>query len=271
MLAALILAGCASPIDCSDLSTLLVDGPEPLTCAAAEVPRHYLGLLAARPMTEGDRQVLLRHVRDRHTHDPAATQAWLARVSTAGSELETLWGLAGAERRATRVWEAIAGVGVISEADGDAWSVQSRALAVWARDDASKLAITEADVEGWITYASLCREVQGGGVLRLSVADRVTVYRILVERYDEADRRGRIAIAAMGPFWPAVQDGWAMAPYARQQAWIAAAPLPPPMTATSLGYVEALLGGDLSTHAAALHDLLGPLPVTQERRFTKDE
>ncbi len=267
MLALLVLFACSSDIDCADPAAPVVDGPEPLTCSAASAPIHYLDLLAARSMPKGDRQLILKHVRSAWRSDPAATRAWLAEIRAAGAELEVLWGLPGAERRATRVWEAANGRGVIDEDDGGTWSVQSRALAVWSEDEGDKLALTEADIEGWILYGSLCREVQGGGVLRLSVADRVTVYRMIQERFDDATREERIALAAMGPYWRAVKDAWAVATYEQQQGWIAAAPLPPPMTATSLGYIGALIDGRVAGHAEQLHGHLGPLPLTRERRF----
>ena len=87
------------------------------------------------------------------------------------------------------------------------------------------------------------------------------------ERFVDASRADRIALSAVGPYWPAARDAWAMATYERQQGWIATAPLPPPMTATSLGYIGALIEGDLDGLASTLHEHLGPLPLTQERRF----
>ena len=70
---------------------------------------------------------------------------------------------------------------------------------------------------------------------------------------------GKIALTAVGPFWSDVRARWAADSYEEQQAWIRAAPLPPPMTATSIGYVEALTDGDVVAHVRALHERLGPL------------
>src|SRR6185436_3303091 len=117
-------------------------------------------------------------------------------------------GLDGAERRATRVWAAEHGEDLIRAADGDLWNVQQRAMSVWTKDDEEKIAMTESDLEAWIRYASLCREAQGGGVLRISVADRVTVYRSLIDRFDAGDRSVQLALVSFGAVWTQVTDAW---------------------------------------------------------------
>ena len=66
------------------------------------------------------------------------------------------------------------------------------------------------------------------------------------------------ALAAFGPIWPDVRDRWQGADYEKQQAWIQAAPRPPKLDASSLGYLEAVLEGDLTGHAKVLHAQLGP-------------
>jgi hypothetical protein len=65
-------------------------------------------------------------------------------------------------------------------------------------------------------------------------------------------------MSAVGGWWSQVRESWARASYDEQRAWIAAAPLPPPMTATSLGYAEAVFDGDVALHARVLAEKLGP-------------
>ncbi len=134
-------------------------------------------------------------------------------------------------------------------------------VAQWTADDEERLSLSEVDIEGWILYGSLCREAQGAPVLKLSVADRVHVYRQLQERFQAAPREEQVAMVSLGAFWEPVRGAWSMATYKQQQGWIAAAPLPPAMTATSLGYATTLYEGDLTRHATVLHHHLGPLPL----------
>ena len=185
----------------------------------------------------------------------------LEEVREAGVSLTATSGLGGAEGRAAAVYAAWAGTSLIAPARAELWGVQNRALAVWARHDGDRLALTEADIEGWIRYASLCREAQGGTVLRISVADRVTVYRMLVDRFSTGSRADRIGLAAIGGYWTQVRDAWGSASYSVQRGWIDRAPLPPPMTASSLGYAEAVSEGDVSAHARVLIEQLGPFTV----------
>lgn len=260
----LALLGCGPSVDCEEPGAVLAEaGGTALTCSRAlQVPR-YLERLAGRPMAHGDEGLALAAVADRFLQDPAATGAWLDAVGASSQALAGLRGLVLAEARAERVWEAQAGAGHVRPDMGTLWNVQGRALSVWAKDDEEKLAVTEADLEAWIRYASLCREVQGGTVLRISVADRVTVYQVLIDRFTAADRATQVALAALGPHWSQISQAWKAAGYDTQRAWVADAPLPPPMTATSLGYAEAVFAGDLPRHAAVVHAHLGPFGLPE--------
>lgn len=264
LLALALLAGCGSRIDCSDPeATAAEHGELQLSCAEANLAVDHLQLLAGRPLTEPQRQKLLRAVAAAFRGDVRGTREWVRALPVQGRSIEAASGLEGAERRGTHAWLAAKGEGL--PPNPDLRAVYAEALAVWARDDEEQLALTEMDIEGWIHYASLCREVQGGGPLRLSVADRVQVYRMVQTAFEEGTRAEQLALLAVGPYWAQIREGWQMASYERQQAWIAAAPLPPPMTATSLGYVEALLQGDLRRHVDVLHRKIGPFTMVRGR------
>ncbi len=260
--ALLVSWACDQPIDCSDPATPLAQaGERSLTCHEAGWAIGWVGLLAARPVPRADRSLVYESLQQRFQADPEATERWLEQVRGAGEALAGAKGLAGAEARATKVWEASAGEGLIGEDAGALWSVQKRTLAVWSSSAERKLALTEADIEAWLRYGSLCREAQQGGTLRISVADRVSVYRMIQDRFDAGTRADQVALSSMGPAWNRVPDAWSLASYNKQQAWISEAPLPPPMTATSLGYASALFEGDVARHASVLHELLGPFLV----------
>lgn len=265
----LALLGCGPQVDCSVVGADLVESDAgTLSCEEGEQVVDYIELVAGRPVPKTDATKVLKAIATRFREDPAGTRTWLAEIAGAGAELSRRVGLDGAEARSQRVWSVNAGKDLIGPDDGDLWNVQTRAVSVWTKDDTEQLAMTESDVEGWIRYASLCREAQGGKVLLISVADRVTVYHDVIERFDTGDRATKIALGAMGPFWAQVRDAWKAASYDEQMEWVGAAPLPPPMTATSLGYAEAVFNGNLPQHAQTLHDVLGPFPVGREGRFT---
>ncbi|MBX2796654.1 MAG: hypothetical protein KTR31_03260 [Myxococcales bacterium] len=264
-LALLAVIGCSRSIDCSDPATALVpasQGQPALTCGQSDEVLAYVELLAARRVAPGDRHLAHKELSERYTQDREATTDWMAKLREHGQALAVGRGLQGAAARAEAVWTAHTGSGPIQEPTAeDLWGVQRRALAVWSSDDEERLALTEADIEAWINYASLCREAQQGGVLRVSVADRVAVYRMVRERFDDGDRETQVALASMGPVWEQVRTAWQLASYEEQQVWVQAAPLPPPMTATSLGYAEALFTGDVVRHASVLQGALGPFRV----------
>jgi hypothetical protein len=253
--------GCQQSVDCDAPGALLVPG-EPgssLSCTDALDAVEYVEVLAGRKLADGDDRIALSAIADRFRARPDETRTWLGEIRRAGGDLERAEGLEGAEQRSREVYLASAGRGMIREDAGELWSVQSRALAVWAKDDAEQLAVTESDLEGWLHFASLCREVQGGGALRASVADRVSVYRTLIDRFQSGDRAAKIALGSLGPVWPQVKVRWQMATYEQQQAFIQRAPLPPPMTATSLGYADTLYRGDVAGLTSALFTTIGPL------------
>lgn len=266
-LLALLLSGCGwfqgGEVCESGDDVLAEAGGERLTCLEAGVAAEFVEILAGRAM-DGTSARQVRHgVADRFEEDPAATRGQLAEASAALDALREARGLEAAELRSEWVYRSITGEGPFGTEEDELRGALERTAAVWTRSDEERLALTEVDIEGWILYGSLCREVQGAGPLRLSVADRVTVYRMVQDAFTAADREGKIAAVAVGPFWPSVQEGWAAAPYERQQAWIARAPLPPPMTATSKGYMAELLGGGgLDRHAATLHEVLGPFTLS---------
>lgn len=268
---ALLLLGCGrDPVCSAPTDELAQAGHAVLTCHEVEWVVDYIGLLAARSVGR-DRPRVLRAVIERFEDDPAATAAWLQQVRAAGWSLTAQGGLAGAEARAERVWAAQAGMDLIRPEDGDLYSVQKRAISVWSVSDDDKIALSEADIEAWIQYASLCREAQQGGVLRISVADRLSVYRMIRERFTAGPRAVRVALSAVGPYWGGVGDAWRVAPYERQQEWVQAAPLPPAMTATSLGYAGALFEGDLAKHAEVLHGALGPFMLGGRAPMFREE
>ena len=270
---AILLIGCGGSVDCADPATVAAQqGELVLTCEQASTVGDYVEAIAGRPLVSGDDGLVVSAVARRFSADPAGTLAWVESVRAALVDLQSRAGLDLAEARSGRAWAAQAGLDLVRSTDGDAWNVQDRALSIWTQDDEERLALTEADIEAWIRYASLCREVQGGDTLRISVADRVTVYRILMDRFDAGDRATQVALSGFGPHWNLIRDAWQAAPYEVQQAWVAAAPLPPPMTATSKAYLEALIAGDLPGHVQALNDTLGPFhlggvaPVREAQR-----
>jgi hypothetical protein len=91
-----------------------------------------------------------------------------------------------------------------------------------------------------------------------------------MDRFSTGSRADKVAIAALGPIWGSVKERWQSASYDQQQAWIAAAPLPPPMTATSLGYADAIFAGDVARHVQVLNEVLGPFHVGAEERFAAE-
>jgi len=123
------------------------------------------------------------------------------------------------------------------------------------------LALTEFDVEGWILYTSLCHEVQTRQALKLSIAQRVEVYRMTAQRFEAGTESEQAVLVSMGVFWPSIRASWQAASYATQQRWIARAPLPPIGDASALGYFEELLGGPFEAHATLLHETLKPLSL----------
>lgn len=268
-LATLVLTGCSwlfdGPVCVGDDPVLApavaVAGQEPappLTCAQAQVAIRYVTVLAGRPMQRAERTLLLRDLRDAYRADPSGVRSDLDTMDATLAELRAVVGLEAARARSRRAWADLTTRGPF-----DRYPQGKRALAatvaVWASDDDRELVLTEADIEGWISYASLGREVQQGGPLKLSVANREGLYRELRARFRAGDEAEQIALVAIGPFWRGITARWQAASYEQQQGWAGAAPLPPPMTSSSLPYAEAVFEQPFPLAAAVLHEHLGPL------------
>jgi len=254
----LSLVACGGGDPCPTPETVLVAGADPLTCEQAEGVVQYTAVLAGRPATK-QRRAIVNAVQDRYKADPDAGRAWLGQVAEARAKLEDLTGFDAAGARAKAVFQQHSGQGLVGKSDDDLFRAIQSAVAVWSVHAADGVALTESDIEGWILYASLCREVQGASVLRISVADRLAIYASIQDRWEMGTPTDRIALTAVGPFWHQVIENWQSASYQEQQSWASSAPLPPPMTATSLGYLGAIVEGELVGHAAVLHSELGPL------------
>ncbi len=259
MLLLLALVGCGSRgVDCSQDTTVLAkSGDRELTCAEAATAQRYVVVLAGRPVDPIVRDNLRKALVKDFANDAAATEAAVIRAGQLADELMALDGPSAAQRRSTHLYDALYADHPVLP--GAAHAVFEGHVAVWASHAADRLVLAEMDIEGWVFYSSLCREVQGGDPLRLSVGDRYSVYNDVKERFETGSRGEREALVSIGPFWWSVQDQWAAASYERQQAWIRAAPLPPPQNATSLAYMGSILEGDLPRHASTLHARLAPL------------
>jgi hypothetical protein len=262
-LAGLGWAGCGAEERCARAEAPLVEGGE-LTCAEAEGAVRYGEALSARRLTPGQRRALLDELASRDAAEVserlAAAEAFLAALRAGPPDV-------AAKARAREAW-AITSEGERGSSAifaPSAWPGVSGAIAssvaVWARDDAAQAVLTEMDVEGVLRLVSLCREVQGGTPIRLSIADRVAVYKKVVARFEAADTATRDAMVQVGPFWQAIRDAWKAAGYDVQQGWIQSAPLPPPMTGNSAEYVDAVLAQDVARLVGSMHVALGPLPL----------
>jgi hypothetical protein len=247
---------------CSDpTQTLAVVGAQSITCGEGEVVRDYASALAGRPLNRTQRANIDAALARDFEADAAGTLTAMQVASAVASELRSGQGVPVAEVRSTYAWALNAGEGPFGA--GSAVQAQIKELlVVWAHDDEARLVLMESDIEGVISYASLCSEVQGAGALRLALSDRQVVYAEVEERFRAGSRADKVALVAFGPFWSNLSDRWQQASYQQQQAWAKAAPLPPPMVGSSLGYLSALL--DVATpsrHAAVLHDQLGPVSI----------
>ncbi len=250
-----VLLGCSSPPTCDRPEQRVGEGEASISCEELAPLEEELELLAGRPLDRVGRGKLYA----------ALAQEPVEKLKVRASEAAT--------RRDQ--WRSLAGIDAATERSARVWLARSQpkeefnelllsTAAVWAFDDQEKLVLTESDIEGWIRYASLCREVQGGDPLRLSVADRVTAYKKVIARFDGGDRQEKIAVVSVGALWNGLRPEWHSASYEKQQAWIAAAPLPPPMTADSIGYFSAIVDASPVSHAQALADVFGPLPLSSD-------
>lgn len=236
-----------------------------LLCADIDGVTAWVELLASRSIGEREVELLRADWSRRFRDDAAATRTALSELGTARDTLGSRMGTAATTERAEAVYSALHDGTALGEPDSRSVDVLRRAVNPWATDEANRLVLSEMDVEGWLKYASLCREVQGADPLRLSVSDRVVLYHAVVDHFEGHTRDEQLAVLSMGPIWPSLKAIWPQVSYDQQQRWVEVAPLPPPMRATSLGYAEVLLDSDLSLHAEALHGGMGQLPLGVER------
>ncbi len=247
---------------CATPSEVLVAGDaDALSCADIDTVVGWVELLASRSIGEREVELVRNDWTRRYTRDSTATRSAVTELSSQTASLLALRGFEGSEARADFVWSSAGGETRLGDADSTSVDVLQRALAPWSTDTDHKLILTEMDIEGWIKYASLCREIQGGSPLTLSVADRVVLYSQIVAAFEGKSREEQLSVLSMGPVWPSMQERWPGVTYEIQQVWVEAAPLPGPMTATSLGYSSAVFDEDLRSHAVALHNAMGSLPL----------
>jgi hypothetical protein len=218
-------------------------------------------VMAGRSQDKSARSLILYALQGEWSKKPVEMSRWLEDVAVLREELRGLRGFEAAKRRTALLYEWKTGAGLLGEESSVSRLFWSQ-VSVWAVEDSDQTVLTEMDIEGWIFYASLCREAQGGTPLRISVADRVTVYRMVEARFKDSRSGDRQALLAIGPFWGEIRRVWLRAAYEEQQSWIQIAPLPPPMTATSLGYFESVLERDLGLLVGSLHRELGPFEMT---------
>lgn len=262
MIVLLALFACGQPPrPCVDDAINLVDGPDPLACADAAVVQHLVERIAGRPLAANPRDSVYRDVASAFRADASGTRARIDDARDGVAVLSGLSGLDGARRRAGMEYEALHGDGLLAGWPPDVRTATAAAVSEWARSDEERVVLAESDIEGFLRYASLCREVQAGGALRLSISDRSVVYTALVKRFTEGTPDDRTAILAIGSGFWAAKGAWTDASYDVQQEFAHGAPLPPPMNATSVAYTLAIAAGDLPAHAANLHATLGPLSI----------
>ncbi len=256
------LVGCtANPPRCPTDDTLFVGS---LRCDRAKTPARLLRLLSGRPLPSGSTDRILGDVERLFLAAPEEEAATLARLARLGADLERSTGLDGTTLRSRAIVEAVGPDGWATR--GEQMSAIARSqLAVRALDPTTGLALTEVDIEGWITFASLAHEIRGAGPITVSIANRAAIYAMAMERFHQAEPEEQRALVALGIVWPKVVERWKAAPYAQQQRFIRRAVLPPLQGHTSLAWVEAVLEGDVVTNAAALHEVLGPLPIGDPR------
>lgn len=255
----LALLACFGPTEtahCATDDATITTSAGTLACTRAKIPTRYLRVLSGRPLPNGATATGIDAVVERYGSDPKGTDAWLDALEASARAIEQAPGLEGSELRAAAIYRETTSEGLLANKLG---TLPASALSVRARDEDEKLALTEHDIETWILYASLCHEVQSSGVLRLSVAQKVDLYEMVRQRFEHGDRTEMVALAAFGPTWETVVDRWKAASYDQQQAWIRQAPLPPPMDASHLAYVEAVIEGDVVNAARSIHQSFGPL------------
>lgn len=270
-LLASVWLGCGGPdVDCASPSDVIAESDgEALSCRRADWLVDYWELLRASTLPNSDRRLVRRALAARFDDDPKGTVALLGDVRERGRHLAGLRGDAATRARSTQVFEAHSGAGPFT--DGELDRLQRKLIPIWGSSETAHVALTESDVEAWIRYASLCREVQGGTPLRISVADRLGVYRTVQQRFEGGSTDEQVAMGALGSSWLQIQRAWILASYEEQQAWIADAPLPGPMTGSSVDYLRAIVTGDVAGHVRELERHFGPFTVQLDRPMFLDE
>ncbi|MCA9570179.1 MAG: hypothetical protein KC656_20185 [Myxococcales bacterium] len=252
---ALLLACSSAPrVVCTDADTPIAEG---LACGDAMEATRYLRQLTGLPLPGVD---AAEAVLAAHTADPDAARVWLDGIRARAAILGAATGQEAGALRSHEVWAFTQGRAAV-RSDDPVGNLAASLVSVRITDDAEELALTETDIEGWITFASLAHEVRGKGPITVSIADRAAVYEMAVERFRQGDRAEKVALVSLGAFWPEVVRRWKAAPYAQQQRFIQAAVLPEAAATTSLAWVEAVLESDLVTNVDALHGALGPLAL----------
>lgn len=260
-LAMLAACGGVTSYDCSDPEKVLasVEG-EQMACSDVERVLDYRRWLTQGRVNGAESTELTSSLVRWFEREPKRAGVWWSELSQVLLTRQTSTGLDGALVHASALYEANKGTGLWERADDNVRSKTRDALLIWAVDHTTQRALTEPAIEAWIRYISLCRQVQGGGSLNLSVSDRAKIYGVFKERFLNGDPSEREAAVGFGPYWPEMETAWQSARYSKQQQWIGEAPLPPPVTSTSLGYVEWFLDhGRLKEHVTTFHRILGPL------------
>lgn len=263
LLVAVLLAGCGEKEElCPTIDDVLFgEGDGAVTCEEAWQGERYIEALAARPLNKLEEQRVVEALHRQARKDAPGTKARLAkaRAFVDGLKSGSPW-RSQATGRADALYDAFQTGGLWPKDEFEGYyAILKRAVAVWKVHTPSKHAIGEMDIEAWIRYASLCREVQGGGTLNVSIGDRVGVYHTVTERFESSSADDQIAMLGLASFWLGATENWQFAGYDAQQAWIKAAPLPPAMEGTSVDYIEAIMAGDVGQHVEVLHGKLGPL------------
>jgi hypothetical protein len=268
---AVALAGCGPSLPTCDAPTdVFASGAGGvLTCQESRVIEEATALLKGHPVPRVPREAIEARVIEGFASNPAGLRARLAAASELVASLRSARDAEAAELRSRLTWEVTAGEHPMVRDDASLRTAVASAVSVWTRDDAERLVLTESDIEGWVRYGSLCGEAQQRPPLKVSVADRVGVYSDEKDRFLKADRATKVAILTVGAFWTTVHDAWPSVSYEQQQRWTSVAIFPPPMEATSLAYLDALLETDPRSHSAAIIAGFGPLSLGPAPEVTR--